>query len=127
MIVVDSSVWVAAFRGDKSIVPELTRLLDEDLAAMTSPVRLELLGGAQRKELPQLRRVLGAVPTFVPSPADWSNLEGWVEKAARAGERFGIMDLLIGATASGHRASIWSLDADFERMARLRFVRLHRP
>lgn len=127
MIVVDSSVWVAAFRGDGPIVRELTRLLDVDLAAMASPVRLELLGGAKPREIVQLRRVLGAVPTFVPSLAEWQKLEGWVEKAARSGERFGVMDLLIGATADERHASVWSLDTDFERMAKLRFVKLHRP
>ena len=127
MIVVDSSVWVAAFRGDAAIGAELARLLDDDLAALTSPVRLELLGGSKPGEFSQLRRVLGAVPSFVPSVNGWKKVETWVEKATRVGQRFGVMDLLIAATAEEHRASVWSLDSDFERMAKLRFVKLHRP
>ena len=127
MIVVDSSVWVAAFRGDPVTARELARLLDADLAALVSPVRLELLGGSKPKDYAQLRRVLGAVPTLVPSSATWRQVEAWVEKSKRAGHRFGVMDLLIGATAAEQRASVWSLDADFERMATLRFVKLHRP
>lgn len=127
MIVVDSSVWVAAFRGETSVSAELTRLLDDDLVALTSPVRLELLGGSTPSELPRLRRVLSAIPTFVPSLAVWKKLESWAEKGARRGHRFGVMDLLIGATAEENRASVWSLDSDFERMAKLRFVKLHRP
>ena len=126
MIVVDTSVWVAAFRGDAPIGAELVRLLDEDLAALTSPVRLELLGGSRPSELSQLRRVLGAVPSFVPSLDGWKKVETWIEKATRAGQRFGVLDLLIGATAEEHRASVWSLDSEFERMAKLRFVKLHR-
>ena len=127
MIVVDTSVWVAAFRGDARIGAELARLLDADQAALTSPVRLELLGGSRPSELSQLRRVLGAVPSFVPSLDGWKRVEKWLEKTIRAGQRFGVMDLLIGATAEEHRASVWSLDLDFERMASLRLVRLHRP
>lgn len=127
MIVVDTSVWVAAFRGDPGAGRELARLLDADLAALASPVRLELLGGSKPGDYARLRRVLGAVPTFVPSTGGWRTVEGWVEKAARAGQRFGVMDLLIGATADEHRASVWSLDTDFERMAALRFIKLHRP
>ena len=127
MIVVDSSVWVAAFRGDGPIGAELARLLDDDFAALTSPVRLELLGGSKPSDFLRLRRVLGAVPSFVPSTDGWKRVETWVDKAARPGQRFGIVDLLIGATAAEHRASVWSLDADFERMAKLRFVKLHRP
>lgn len=127
MIVVDTSVWVEAFRGDSTIMAELVRLLDADLAALTSPIRLELLGGSQSTQYPRLRRVLGAVPSFVPSPSEWKKVETWIEKASRGGQRFGVMDLLIGATADEHRASVWSLDSDFERMARLRFIKLHRP
>jgi predicted nucleic acid-binding protein len=44
-----------------------------------------------------------------------------------AGQRFGIVDLLIAATAHEHGASVWSLNSDFERFAKLRFIKLRRP
>lgn len=127
MIVVDTSVWVAGFRGDASVVGELGRLLDEDLAALAAPVRLELLAGARRGEVGRLRRVLGALPTFVPGDAEWARVDRHVDVAVARGERFGVVDLLIAATAAARSAPVWSLDADFERMAKLRFVKLHRP
>lgn len=127
MIVVDTSVWVQGFRGETRIQTELGRLLDADLAALVSPVRLELLEGCRAAERARLRRVLGAVPTYVPADSAWARVEAWLGDAAKAAQRFGVVDLLIGATAREHRASVWSLDADFDRMARLRFVKLHRP
>lgn len=127
MIVVDTSVWIEAFRGRARVTAELSRLLDEDLAAIVTPVRLELLGGARAGEWGRLRRVLGAVPTFAPAPSTWARAEQWIEASVKAGQRFGVMDLVIAATAAERRASVWSLDADFEKMAKLRFVRLHRP
>jgi predicted nucleic acid-binding protein len=34
-------------------------------------------------------------------------------------------DLLVAALAVDHDATLWSLDTDFVRTSRLRFVRLH--
>ena len=127
MIVIDSSVWVAGFRGDAQIAKELSRLLDEDLAALTSPVRLELLSGSRAGEYGQLKRVLGAVPTYAPSAQTWQRVESWVAIAKKVGQQFGVMDLVVGSTAKDHDAAVWSLDDDFERMAKLRFIKLHRP
>ena len=127
MIVVDTSVWVEGFRGAARIQTELTRLIDADLVALVSQVRLELLEGCRPAERVQLRRVLGAVPTFVPMPSTWTRVEEWIGSAAKTAQRFGVVDLLIGATAREHHASIWSLDSEFDRMARLRFVKIHRP
>jgi predicted nucleic acid-binding protein len=127
MIVVDTSVWVEAFRGGTRAASELSRLLDDDLAALVTPVRMELLGGARRGEWGRLRRVLGAVPTFAPAESTWRRVEQWTETSVKAGQRFGVMDLLIAATAAERKASVWSLDADFERMAKLRLIRVHRP
>jgi len=127
VIVIDTSVWVEGFRGAAPIQTELGRLIDADLVALVSPVRLELLEGCRAAERVQLGRVLGAVPTFVPLPSTWTRVEDWLRVAAKAAQRFGVLDLLIGATARENRASVWSLDSDFERMAKLRLIKLHRP
>lgn len=128
MIVVDTSVWVAALRSAESreaIV--LTSLLDADEVALPVPVRVELLTGASRADRPRLRRGLSALPVLYPDDACWSLIDAWVEQAGEAGERFGFGDLLIGALAAGTGALVWSLDADFTRMSRLRLVDLYAP
>ena len=128
MIFVDTSVWVAAFRDSASGESRvLGGLLDEGLVAVAAPVRLEILMGADSRQGARLRRVLSAVPLFYPSAATWDLLEAWVEKAPRQGQRFGFADLLIAAQATEQGAALWSLDADFRRMARLGFVDLYAP
>jgi predicted nucleic acid-binding protein len=127
MIVVDSSVWINAFRNQKSSeARHLSDLLDDDEVGISIPIRIELLSGARRSDLPRLSRTLSALPIYFPNDSTWGRIEGWLETIKAAGERFGIGDLLIAAIAAENQVAIWSLDSDFARMAKLKLIELHR-
>lgn len=126
MIVVDTSVWIEFLRGrDRTIVEELGALLDEEEIGLPTLVRLELLSGAKRSDLPKLRRVFSALRELRPGAETWELTDAWVERAVHGGQRFGIVDLMIGALAAEHDAPLWSLDSDFAKMERMGFVRRH--
>ena len=128
MIVVDTSVWVRTLRAGASKEADTLRaLLDADEASLAVPVRIELLTGASRFDRPRLRRSLSALPILYPSDDTWRLIDGWVDVAGAAGQRFGFGDLLIGALARETGSLVWSLDADFERMSGLGFVDLYEP
>jgi len=128
VIVVDTSVWIEALRKGQSRQAETLRtLLDADEAALAVPVRVELLGGASVAQRPQLRRALSALPVLYPSDETWSLVDTWMETAGRAGERFGVGDLLIAAMARETGSLVWSLDSDFLRMERLGLIGLYEP
>jgi predicted nucleic acid-binding protein len=123
MIVVDTSVWVAALRSQASREARtLATLLDADEVALPVPVRLELFAGASTADRKHLRRALSALPVIYPTDDTWPLLDAWVEKSARAGQRFGFGDLLIAALASETGSLVWSLDAAFDRMEQLRLI-----
>jgi predicted nucleic acid-binding protein len=128
VIVVDTSVWVAALRDAASSQAKvLQQLLDADEVAIAIPVRIELLSGASRRDRPRLRRALSALPLLYPTDDTWTMLDRWLDRAGEAGERFGFGDLLIGALAVESGALMWSLDADFARMERLKLVEVYEP
>ncbi len=126
MVVVDTSVWVAALRNARSAEAKgLQQLLDEDRVALAAPVRVEILVGASPRDRARLRRLLSAVPIYYPTAGTWQRIDAWIERAGAVGERFGFADLLIGTLAAEHGSAVWSLDADFTRMARAGLLALH--
>jgi predicted nucleic acid-binding protein len=128
VVVIDTSVWIEALRRARSREAGVLRaLLDADEAALVVPVRAELLSGASNADRPRLRRGLSSLPVIYPTADTWGLIDKWIDRAGRAGERFGLGDLLIGAMARESGALLWSLDADFERMERLGFVARYLP
>jgi predicted nucleic acid-binding protein len=126
VIVVDTSVWVAAIRRPGSDVSTtLKQLLDADEVALPQPVRLELLAGTAKADRSAFRRSFSALPVLIPTADTWQLVEQWIVKAADRGERFALVDLLIGGLADEIDALVWSLNADFVRMARLKLVRTY--
>ena len=123
MIVVDTSVWIAALRSSTSREARvLGHLLDADEVALPIPVRLEILGGAGAADRKRLRRALSALPVLYPSDETWRTIDGWIEKTATAGQHFGVGDLLIAALATEMGSLVWSLDRDFERLEALNLI-----
>lgn len=126
MILVDTSVWVSALRSASSPeAPRFAALLDTDEMLLAAPVRTELLAGASGDQRRKLRRLLEALPVTYPTVETWRLMDRWADQARDRGERFGVGDLLVGALAHEAGALVWSLDADFGRMARLKLVALY--
>jgi predicted nucleic acid-binding protein len=126
VIVVDTSVWVAAQRhpaGDTAHT--LLSLLDADEVALALPVRLELWAGIAKSDRRRFERAFSALPVLVPTEETWEPLGDWIARAADAGQRFALTDLVIARLADEIGALVWSLDSDFERLARLKLVRMY--
>ena len=128
MIVVDTSVWINAFRDRSSLeARHLSELLDSDEVAIAIPIRIEILSGARRGQQAQLRRTLSALPTLYPTAATWRRIEDWLVRIKSSGDWFGVGDLLIAGIGAEHQVPIWSLDGDFERMAKLKLIDRYHP
>ena len=73
MVIVDSSVWIEAARrdGDLACKVALEGLLEEYEAVLSSPVLLEVLGGARRGEREKLRGYFDVVTYWCIEEIDW--------------------------------------------------------
>jgi predicted nucleic acid-binding protein len=128
VIVVDTSVWVASLRdGTCEEARVLGHLLDADEVTLPVPVRIEILAGASKRDLPVLRRTLSALPVVYPGDETWTLMDEWIDRSIPKGQRFGLGDLLIGALAAELGALVWSLDTDFARMQRAGLIKLYQP
>jgi predicted nucleic acid-binding protein len=128
MIVVDTSVWVSVFRRrTTSEAAAFGALLEADEILLPAPVRTELLGGVRPVHRQALQRILTALPVAYPTDDTWKQMDRWAVHGSLRGQSFGVGDLLIAAMAQETGALVWSLDSDFERMARLKFIDLYEP
>lgn len=127
MIVVDTSVWVAALRAEAAEARILRALLDEDEVLLPVPVKIELLSGTSKRQRTQLRSALSALPLAYPTDETWQMMDEWTDRATPAGAAFGLGDLLIAAIAHEAGALVWSLDDAFTRMERLRLIERYEP
>ena len=127
MIVVDTSVWVAALRTGGAEANTLRALLDEDEVLLPVPVKIELLAGTSRRQRAALRTGLSALPLAYPTDETWRLMNEWTDRTSRSGAAFGVGDLLIAAMAHEAGALVWSLDRAFDRMRRLRLIDRYEP
>lgn len=120
LILVDTSVFIAHFRGQKNA--EFQELLLNDQIYLSHLVRLELLQGVRKSEMRDLTRVLSGLRGLEPSEHIYAEAERILGKAKGNGISMGIVDLLLCAQANLERCPIYSFDSVFQALAKRRLV-----
>lgn len=117
MILADSSLWIDYLRGVSS---DAADALDERLAArdvlMCGPVAAELLAGEQPGERMRLWDLFTVMPWADLDRADFFSAGDAAALLRAEGRPVALYDVLIAAAAAG-RATLWTRDRDFERIA----------
>ncbi len=127
MILVDSSVWIDFFssrpgRGGA----ELRRMIEEaEPFALTGIVVAEVLQGLTR-DARRIAQFLAQWEMLEPHGFETYSAAAAIYRTARAkGIALTTVDTLIAAIALEHQASIFTLDEDFSRIARITRLMLH--
>ena len=116
-VLVDSSVWVAYFRGTREL-PALDWLIEEDLVVTNDLILAELLPAllvrGERRLAASLRDV-----ERIPLTLDWAGIIEMQLICLRNGiNKVGIPDLIIAQHARQNDLCLFSLDKHFELLSK---------
>ena len=119
MILADTSVWIDFLRGGQSeAADELDAQLAQHAVMMCGPVATELLTGLEAGERLRLWETLSAMTWSDMTRADWFTAGDLRAELRERGIQVSLPDVLI-ATAAAGRATLWTRDHQFERIAEL--------
>lgn len=127
MILVDSSVWVDFFSSSPGRAgAELHRMIsDSEPFALTGVVVAEVLQGLTRGS-GQIEQYLAQWDMLEPGGFATYREAAAIYRAARArGISLTTIDTLIAAIALEHSATVFTLDQDFSRIARITRLALY--
>ena len=129
MILVDSSVWIDFFSSSPGVAGnELRRMIaDAEPFALTGAVVTEILQGLTR-DVGRIERYLSQWEMLEPSGFRTYRDAAVIFRQGRAkGVSLTTIDALIAAIALERGASVFTLDKDFSRIARLTGLPLYSP
>lgn len=92
-------------------------LLDRGEVATCGPVAAELLSGAVDEVSDRMWATLSSLPWVELTSAAWRDVGLVGSRLRRAGQTLPLTDLAIAVAAAREGHVLWSLDADFERIA----------
>jgi predicted nucleic acid-binding protein len=113
---IDTSAWIEFLRpkGDTQVKALVRDLVTIKQAAYTCPVAFELVTGARKEEMDDLRTSLDLASRIVLLPEHW-DLAGMLNASLRAkGINLPASDLLIAIVAHSYKMPLLAKDAHFE-------------
>lgn len=116
MILIDTSAWIEFFRpkGDPLIKARVRDIISIKEAAYTCPVAFELITGARKEKLDDLRTGLGLSSRIAMLPEHW-DIAGSLNAMLRAqGVNLPASDLLIATVAHAGKMPLLAKDSHFE-------------
>lgn len=119
-ILIDTSVWIEFFRKKGSPVSEKVReYLKLDTACYTGPIVIELLQGSKTPREIQIIEELFNAMTYIDINRQHYHHAGLIsQKAAREGNIFSVVDVILATLAYKEKLSLFSLDRHFADILR---------
>lgn len=121
LVLIDSSIWIFALgpKPNLEIRKHVAQLVDQNLAAITSPIFFELLAGAKSEsDILRLTSYLMALHPFPFLTEEWNEAAQWTRELRNKGLKIKTVDALIAFKAHKHKLTLLHADADMDRIAK---------
>jgi predicted nucleic acid-binding protein len=120
VVLPDTSIWVAYLRpGSDSLTKEIDVALEHSEVVVCGPVVAELVAGARPADRDALLSPLAALPWSDLDRRAWQSVGLLAAELRDRGETLPLTDLEIAVAARSARATLWTADRHFERLAPL--------
>ena len=119
-VLVDTSAWVAFFRGEEPACARVVELVGAGRALRCGPVELELRQGLRRREAPEVLGLWSALPEVALDGPDFTQAGDLLRDLREQGRTVPSIDALIATLALRHDVALLTLDGHFEGIEGLR-------
>ena len=119
-VLVDTSAWVAFFRGQEPGCARVVELVQDGRALRCGPVELELRQGLRRREAPAVLGLWSALPEVPVDGLDFTSAGDLLRDQRERGRAIPSIDGLIATLAVRHDVALLTLDGHFEGIEGLR-------
>lgn len=127
MILIDTSVWIEYFRDRQAdLTHQVEALLAQRKARSFTLINAELTRGClSLKEVHIIDNTIGQIPSFAIPDAFWKKIALFSFHLARKGLTVSLIDAAIAYVAIENKASLYTLDKDFIRIAKHSRLKLY--
>lgn len=119
MYLIDTSVWIPTLRKDgiRTIQETVSQMIQENEAATTAIIKVELLSGCRESELAALQNYVKGLRlvSLTEEQYDQAGMLGY--KLKRKGVTIGAPDLIIAVASLTSGSTLVHADSDFEQIA----------
>lgn len=123
-VLVDTSVWIAFFRGDEA-AKGLFDLLDSNRVCTNDLILAELIPSIQHRREGQLGEMLGSIER-IELKIPWSQIiEMQMANLKNGINKVGISDLIIAQNALQNGIPIYSMDKHFSLMKEITGLKMY--
>ena len=125
MVLVDSSVWIEYFKGNKSVL-QLNELIDSNNLCINDLILAELLPSINHNKELDLKELLLTIEK-IDIAIDWHQIISMQTINLRNGiNKVGISDLIIAQNAIENNIELYTMDKHFDLMSKIHELKLYR-